>query len=368
MQKALFVISSLQGGGAQRVMTTMANGLVGRGRDVTLVTIDDQESSFFPLDERVKRIDLAGNTRLPPVLSRLGPVGRFINRMQRLRRVLLQVGPDVAVSFLTRTNIQLVLAAKGIVPRVVISERNDPGIQDHGLHWRILRRLCYRQAHVITANSRGVIQALQGYVPEDKLVYTPNPLQMPDETAVPDQEEPFVLIVGRLHHQKAHDVLLRAFSMLGPDLGKWRLRIVGDGELRKDLVSHAEKLGISERVDWIGQTEDVNAHYKKAAIFVMPSRYEGTPNALLEAMSYGLPVIVSNASSGPLELVGHDQTGLVIPAADPHSLAQALERLMSDPGLRQRLGLAARQRVFQFDEEEILDLWEVIFNKGCCKD
>ncbi|MFO7875606.1 MAG: hypothetical protein R6U55_03360, partial [Desulfovermiculus sp.] len=73
MQKALFVISSLQGGGAQRVMTTMANGLVGRGRDVTLVTIDDQESSFFPLDERVKRIDLAGNTKLPPVLSRLGP-------------------------------------------------------------------------------------------------------------------------------------------------------------------------------------------------------------------------------------------------------------------------------------------------------
>jgi glycosyltransferase involved in cell wall biosynthesis len=172
------------------------------------------------------------------------------------------------------------------------------------------------------------------------------------------------LIVANLTWRKAHEVLLAAFARLSPELSHWRLAIVGGGEEEKTLREHATELGVAERVDWYGRVADPFVFYRAAGMFVLPSRSEGMPNALIEAMSYGVPVIVSNASPGPLDLVKDGETGLVVPVDDPLALANAITSLGNDGALRKRLGEAGHQRVAEYDLANIMSLWDRIIATG----
>jgi glycosyltransferase involved in cell wall biosynthesis len=159
---------------------------------------------------------------------------------------------------------------------------------------------------------------------------------------------------------KAQEILLEAFALLGDDLQDWRLAVLGDGRLENELRAMATGLGIHHRVDWHGVVADPYVFYRSACIFALPSRVEGTPNALLEAMSCGLPVIVSDGAPGPLELVQDGVTGLVVPVNDARALAAALHRLASDEALRRRLGAAARERVMEYSLPLALATWESV--------
>jgi glycosyltransferase involved in cell wall biosynthesis len=130
-------------------------------------------------------------------------------------------------------------------------------------------------------------------------------------------------------------------------------------------LKRAEKLKITGRVDWHGVVRDPFIFYRAANIFVLPSRVEGTPNALLEAMSCGLPVIVSDGAPGPLELIEDGVTGLVVPVNDAAALAAALRRLASDEQLRHRLGMAARARISEYHLPQALVAWESVVGLTC---
>ncbi|RMH88588.1 MAG: glycosyltransferase family 4 protein, partial [Calditrichaeota bacterium] len=239
---------------------------------------------------------------------------------------------------------------------------NDPARKVLERPWEMLRRKLYRYATLVTANSHGSLQALAAYVDPHKLAFVPNPLtpyrNHRNNYHDPLFKFPFILTVGRLHPQKAHDVLLKAFSYLPEHLKEWRLAFLGKGELKPTLQNEAQRLGIADRVEWYGQVQDPFPFYKAAKIFTLASRYEGMSNALMEAMSCGLPVIVSDACPGSLELVEHEKTGLVVPVDDPRALAEAITRLAEDPALRKRLGKAAQQRVADFEVSKALAAWE----------
>lgn len=198
----------------------------------------------------------------------------------------------------------------------------------------------------------------------DKLAFVPNPIVRhetgTDTLRLSSFKAPVILIVANLNRRKGHDVLLQAFARLSPELSNWRLAIVGEGEQEKTLREQVKALGIAERVDWYGQVANPFVFYRAASIFVLPSRSEGMPNALMEAMSYGLPVIVSNASPGPLDLVKDGESGLVVPVDDPVALAKAIELLGNSAALRKRLGHAGRKRVSEYDLSKVMPIWERI--------
>ena len=286
-------------------------------------------------------------------------------RVFALRKALRTLDAPTVVGFCGSTNVTTILAGKPLRNRVIISERNDPARQSLRFPWNDLRPVLYGNADVVTANTRGALETMRAYVATEKLALVPNSIEVKGEAERSSRlllrAAPRVLIVGRLHPQKAHDVLLEAFAHLPRDLSTWRLSIVGRGEEELVLRALANHLKISGRLDWHGQVVDPYAYYERADIFALPSRHEGMPNALLEAMSCGLPVIVSNASPGPLELVEDGRTGLVVPSDDPLALSDAIARLALDRDLARELGRAAREHVADRSLLGTLHVWEGLF-------
>lgn len=396
----VLVCNSLDAGGIERVVSTLANEWSRRGRKVAVITLHDRRR-FYKLDADVHHviIDRANLNRISDWLRWLA--ARFRREEQSrwwllsilfgglyrlsykplyrtyfslvysgeaimLRRALKRIETPLIVSLGTPINIITLRACKRIKSRIIISERNDPKRLSRMKNWDVLARKFYNRADLVTANTRGALRDMSGFVEEKKLAFVPNPLVLlnGDGQAHFGQAEtaphPVILNVGRMVADKAQNVLLDAFALLGEEFKDWRLAIVGDGYLNDSLHAQALNLGVNERMYWHGVVADPYIFYRTAQIFALPSRVEGTPNALLEAMSCGLPVIVSDGAPGPLELVEDGVTGLVVPVNDARALATALRRLASDEELRNRLGEAARDKVSEYELSRSLEVWEAV--------
>lgn len=351
------VIADLSPGGAQRVFSQLANAWASRGRRLCVVTLSPVEEDFFQLAPQIRRISIGGQSDSRGLIAALGA---NYARIRRLRSALKQSGAQTVLSFVGVMNILTVLATRGLGLTVAISERNDPARQSLGRLWDFLRRHTYALADIVTANSSGAVETLADYVERKKLTLVANPVAPKTSSQTADLPGPVILNVGRLAPQKAQDVLLEAFAKVLRGSPEWHLVIIGTGPLEGALKDQAKRLGIADKVLFTGQVDDPFSYYRAARIFALPSNFEGTPNTLLEAMSSGLASVVSDASSGPLDFVSHDETGLVVPAGDPVELAEALTRLIADPGLRGRLGDAAKVRTAALGIDAILPVWEAL--------
>ena len=221
----------------------------------------------------------------------------------------------------------------------------------------LLRRLLYRRSDVVTANSRGALDALEDFVPRSKLAFLPNPLDMAGSGRPVALAAPTMISVTRLVEQKGVDVLLKAAARAFEVLPDWRLAIVGGGPLRKSLETLGRELGIADRVDWFGHVAEPIPYLKAAKLFILTSRFEGSPNALLEAMACGLASIVSDASPGPLELIGEEKAGLIVAVEDIEATAAAMVRLAQDERLRAHLGAAALERARAHEIDGAIEVW-----------
>ncbi len=352
----LMVIADLGSGGAQQVATNLANHWAKRGRRVGVVTWSDPETDFFKLDCGVERFALPD-----PGMARNGVEGIINNarRIRGLRRAMRAFGGAVILSFIAPTNVVAILAAAGLGRRVVICERNDPARQSFGRAWDLLRRLLYGRADLVTANSKRALETLKGYVPAGRLAHLPNPLREGEETkARAGKREKLFLSVGRLNAQKAYDVLIEAFARVAGKLPEWRLTIIGEGSARPRLEALIARLKLSGRVTLAGEVADPFPWFARAGVFVLASRHEGSPNALLEAMSCAAPAIVSDAVPDHERLTRGGKAARVVPAGDAAALAAAMAELAGDSRLRARLGGAAAEAVSSQKIETVAPLWE----------
>jgi glycosyltransferase involved in cell wall biosynthesis len=286
-------------------------------------------------------------------------------RLRRLRELFAAERPRRVLALLSRTNIVCCYAAWDLPIHVVVSERNDPRRQKlRGLYPR-LRRVYYRRADVVTANTVGVLEALREIGRWRRLELLPNPLPAerddPARAAAEGPRHRELLAVARLVHQKGLDLLIRALAELRlPPSSDWCLVLVGDGPERQSLEELAVREGVADRVRFEGFQANPGLYLARASVFVLPSRHEGMPNALLEAMAAALPVVVSDASPGPLEMVEPEVTGLVVPSGDVSALAVALGRLIADAELRERLGSGAAERLRSLSWEVVEPHWRSV--------
>ena len=354
------IIPDLGVGGTQRVLLNLVRAWLQHNKKICVITFSSEKTDFFKLPKAIFRkcID-----HIKESDGFWDATWNTLKRVKALRSLIYENHFACILSFLNMTNILTLLATQGMNIPVIISERSDPAKEYLNIRWSLLRYLLYRQANVVTANSHDAIKFLEKFVKNRKLKYVPNPVSIEKTSSLLKYDFPTVLAVGRLGYEKGYDILLRAFAKFLYRCPTWRLVVVGDGKLAKDLRKLVLNLGLTNYVIWCGMRSDVFAYYHSATIFVMPSRYEGTPNALLEAMGSGLPVIVSNASSGLLEFVTNKETGLVVPTEDAEALCAALIYLAENESLRQRLGSAARQRV-EIANQSAYYVWDSVIDEA----
>lgn len=354
--KVCFFIWALRAAGAERVLTTLANAWAARGWEVVVVTMEDgQEPPFYPLDPRIQ---VRPQDLLKDSTSPLSGVLNNLHRLRVLRRTFREVKPDVIVSFIDKANALAVISTLGLGIPVIISERTDPSRRSLGTLWERLRAFAYPRARRIVFQSTGV----RNWFPESvraKGVVIPNPVPPPPPLEGPYEADPRrILAIGRLHPVKGFDVLIEAFARAQAQVPGWRLDIHGEGDARAELEGRIQAAGLAGQVRLPGLTDRPYDEMRRSAIFVMSSRVEGFPNALVEAMACGLPVVSTafGGAAGDILTDGHD--GLLVPSEDPAALAEALVRLMKDGELRTRLGAAAAGVIDRYAPERVMAQWE----------
>jgi GalNAc-alpha-(1->4)-GalNAc-alpha-(1->3)-diNAcBac-PP-undecaprenol alpha-1,4-N-acetyl-D-galactosaminyltransferase len=352
--RLVLIIGSLQAGGAERQLSDMANYWFGRGAEVTLATWSGPEvKDFYPLASGISRRWL--NVRV----QRLTPFAALVasvRRVYRLRLMLRTLRPDAIVSFIDISNIYTVLATRGMNVRVVISERTHPANnRTIGMAWRLLRRICYRRADVVVAQTQDAGRWLERNC-HARVKVIPNSLR--NLPQIRRERELMIIAVGRLSKEKGFDLLVKSFARIAVNYPMWRICIIGEGPERQALAELRDELGLMDRVEFVGEVRDVELWMARASLLVHPSRREGFPNTVLEAMGMGLPVICADCRAGPSEMIADGINGRLVPVDDMDALTGVMSELMAKPELRNRLGREACNVRQLFRQEITMDKWE----------
>lgn len=350
----LLVTGSLLAGGAERVLADMANYWSRRGWRVVLATWTGKEvADFYELHSDIRRVWLDVYS---PNRSIFDKVRSNLSRVIRLRRLLSELKPSAVVSFIDTSNMLTILAAAGLKVRTVVSERIHTG-HYFGISrgWRLLRKMLYPFADVVIAQTDDAAQALRATCRANVRVI-PNPLRTLPRVNV--EREPFILAVGRLDRQKGFDLLVRAFGTIRGAFENWRLVILGSGPELSSLIQLRDDLNMQELIEFRPPVKDVEVWMARAGLVVQPSRFEGFPNVVLEAMGMGAPVICADCPSGPAEIIQDGVNGRLVPVEDVDFLAKAMAELMSEPEVRRRLGRQAVKVRERYDQAKIMSRWE----------
>lgn len=354
------VISSLGSGGAERVMAGMACWWAERDINVTVITFSECDD-FYALPANVNRVCLGMQRSSKGMLD---AVIMSAKRLLSLRKAICASRPDCIVSFVDKTNVMTLLACIGTSLRVVVSERTNPRYYQLPKVWSILRDLTYSRADVLVVQTESLRTWAEARVSPSSVEVVPNALDkerimlMDSVSAIPSSSGMRrIVAVGRMTHEKGHDLLIRACAKILPEYPDWHLDLVGDGPLREQLAQMVRQNGISSQVHFHGQLKNPFGMVKSADLFVLPSRVEGFPNVLLEAMAMGVPVVSFDCASGPAELITHRVSGLLVPAGDVGSLASAMRSLMDDPERRATIAAEACRIRERYSESEIMGEW-----------
>ena len=364
MTKITIAISNMSLGGAQRVISTLINYLSGKGWDITLLTMEQSSAtSFYYLEPSIKyfRLGIAGYS--PSLLSALQ---NNLKRIYTLRQGIRHSQPDVVISFVDEMNVVALLAIRGLNIPVIVSVRTDPAVSPLSRSWQQLRKWTYSWADKIVVLSETAKNFFSPKL-QSRISIIPNAALPPKvEKNISGQQlaKPAMIAAGRLAEEKRFDLLLQAFAKIKDRHPQWTLTILGEGELRPELESLREQLGLCDRVYLPGAVKNLYEFLQQADLFVMSSRFEGFPNALCEAMACGLPVISTDCPSGPREIIRDGVDGILVPNEDVEALSSAMDRLMSDEKERQRLAVRATEVIERFSLEKVMGMWEAVIKEA----
>lgn len=358
--KVLIVISGLGAGGAERVASTMANYWAGEGRGVGLMTLASLQADHYKLDSAVTRLSL---DIIWPSRNSWHGMRSNLRRMRMIRRAIISFDPDLVVSFIEGTNVLVIGALLFSKIPVIVSERIDPRFHAVDRVRRIARRILYPLAESLVVQTKSVAVWGRRVTSARRVSVITNPLSSLPEAPPYENRPRQILAVGRLAEQKGFDLLIRAFSASQLRKDGWTLTILGEGPQRGALENLVERSGLSSQVSLPGVEPAPWRRLQRARVFVLSSRYEGFPNALLEAMAMGCACISTDCPSGPGEIINHGNDGILIAVDDVNGLVAALNDLGGDTGKALQLSECAVRVRERFALERIMADWDALIRR-----
>ncbi|MBO5472354.1 MAG: glycosyltransferase [Lachnospiraceae bacterium] len=330
MDKIVFVIPDMPGGGTERVVALLANEYCDRGREVGILLFAGHDTAY-PLRERVEVVSV-GEPSGGRIRSRLA-------RLRRMRRYYRENRNCQIWAFSVMGTVFSAIAAIGQRHLFLVSERNDPNQYDH----KKLRNLFYRRADVVVCQTPDAAGSFPAGIAARSVVI-PNPIEAGGTEPYDGVREKRIVAVGRLNPQKNHRLLLKAFAGFVKRHSDYVLEVYGKGELEEELKQYAVQLEIADKVVWKGFSDHVKEDINRAAMFVLSSDYEGVSNSMLEAMAQGVPVISTDCPIGGSKMYIQDHiNGILVPVRDDRALLDAMLELAGDAELSRRISMACRR-------------------------
>lgn len=357
--RILLLIDSLKAGGAERVISRLANYWATSGHDVAVVTIVPKHFDAYALNLEVERIDISFDGQKQ---SKIRTAFKHIIRAYRVWKTIRDFKPDNVISFMTYMNLRVLSIQLFLNASIIISERSNINKLTVTRICRIMRRLFYPWAYKIVFVSKGVSTGY-GWLSKKQTETIYNPIEQAAIRSCHIGKNE-IITLGRIEYNKGHDLLIKAFAKIASDYPDWTLRIIGEGKYRSELESIIAQNDLSGRIFLPGHSHDPLSVLALASIFAFSSRYEGFPNALIEAMSIGMPVISYDCPHGPNEIITHEHDGLLVETENVVALANAMRFLIDHPEERERLGQNALAINERLNIATIAAQWEALFHRS----
>lgn len=347
MKKIFFYINTLGNGGAERVMVNLADFFSNNNYDVTLITSFKKESEYL-LSSKTRRISLEKEE------IKQSRFKRNLSRISKLRKICKEERPDILIAFMAEPNLRAILATRGVKVKTLVSVRNTPDKEYAGRVGRFIGKVLLPIADACVFQTKDA----QEWFPKrlqkkSRIIYNAVKKEFYQVDRTPICGE--IITCGRLVEQKNHMLLINAFAEVIKMYPYITLKIYGEGPLRKLLQNRIDELHLSKKAFLMGAIENVENALKTASLFVLPSDYEGMPNALMEAMAAGVPCIATDCPcGGPRELLSNYSAEKLVPCGDVQKLSEAICKALqigADGSIEKKLAEA-------FYPEHINTLWE----------
>ena len=347
-KRILFVSSSLDGGGAERAMSVLANGFYMKGYDVEFIVLHSKKTKYKLEDGvKLKFIEYKGGNRISKMLSKL----------YLLRCELKRSNSRTVIAFMYETNLYVILSAIGLKKKIIVSERNDPYQEPHNSIIRKIRDICYQMADWLVCQTDDARNYFNGRLRRKSSVIL-NPLKLMINPYEGIRKKRIVTWC-RLTEQKNLPLLLNAFNEFSKIHSDYVLDVYGEGHLLTNLLKLCENLGISEKVKFKGFSTNVHELVNDAAMFVLPSNYEGLSNSMIEALALGLPTICTDCPIGGARMViENGYNGLLIPLKDEGALVKAMCKIVEDDNFSKKISRNAVKIKDKLDCSVIVKQWE----------
>ena len=350
MRITLF-IGSLSGGGAERVVCNLANYLSKKGHEVTVLTVSDQKT--YELSRSVKHGETG--SKLPHIIINL-------LRLLRMNRYFKKTSVDLYITFLPELNNLILSQKKSIKCPIILAERADPNTYCSASRKnRVLFSKYYKRADGYVFQTEDAKEYYENHnidVTNSRVIS--NAIN-PEFVCEPYKGERRKVIVGagRLTAQKNFPLLINAFHAISNKYPDYTLEIYGDGELKTQLCELVNDLGLNEKVKFLGYVSNIKEYLQSASLFVLSSNFEGMPNALMEAMALGVPVISTDCpAGGSKNLIKDGENGFLVPVGDVEHLSKSIDLILSDNDLCCKIGTEARKVADRLSADKIYGMWE----------
>lgn len=337
-------------GGAERQVITLGNQMADRGHEVHMLLLSDDKIKYA-LSDKIKVHSLLhaekGNI-----------VRKVINRRKALVSKLRELKCNVVINFNFQSAYLLTLTKTKGIGKVIYSERGDPGDKEYKGLMGLIRRSVLHKIDGYVFQSEGARDYFNDSYVNNHSVVIPNACFLPKSTPS-SQRTKRIVSVGRLSAQKNQRLLIDAFAKISPKFPDYILQIYGDGELRGDLVRLSQNHGIENKVKLMGTTPNISEAIKDASLFVLSSDYEGIPNALIEAMSLGLPCVSTDCKPGGARtLITSEVDGIIVPIQNVEALTNSIDYMLSYPDEAERMAIKATEISDRLSPELIYTNWE----------
>ena len=330
----------------------MANYWAKKNYSIMVLTLDNATPFYFLEDDiKLEKLSLLKNS-----VSVFSAVANNITRIKIIRKKLIDIDPDIVISFMTETNIIATIGCRIINKPIIIAERTIYDALKSRV-WMILRKLVYRFSNAL------VVQTKYDKAKYNRISNTfviNNPLESKKIILNDTGREKLILGVGRLDREKGFDRLIKAFSQL--DHKGWELAIIGEGSERRNLEKLISELNLEDLVSMPGRTKAIEKWYQKSSIFVLSSRIEGFPNVLCEAMAHGCACVSFSCIAGPREIITDKLDGYLVRNGDINALSAKMNFLINNSEESRRIGKEAMKISDRLNIDFIMNKWEKVIH------